>query len=937
MRKSIKVFIIVCLLGILIPIKPTYSSDIEIPKTVEAVIDKINQDMEKLYRKGNDYYPSYITKDGANLYLRKDLIQKRLDRVKEGDIKKNPNGFTFEMVYGTDHGADLNHNGTKMKEYSGYSKDGHHVSTEGVPWFAGWSGTQIQNFDMIPTPWINSRVIGKYGIATTPFDDYKDTERINKYLLDGTLEQSIIDGLTFVYGGDHRYKEFMYNNQNATLKDERVYVDGAKPSKGGNWTHYVHVLQPPTEYSWGLGTIYIDSSIGITYLDIPLAPFILQTTDISAKFDSLPKEALAGERIKVAVSVASNFPEPVNPEFEWNITSGGNKLTPQDNGLSFSGHASSQSGNIKLVKNESRVLIAEFTMPRSDVTIQFKVNKDGKDPEEIILGNNVLNSSPKAVQVIVPKGLQYDILSVKDKFSLKNNPLVATLKLPRSDASWTSPATGKLNVNNDTPNLFREHKVTNNPDVNEWSESISRSPVFEATIHRKDFGDDPENKKWKKPAPEPKDPLRRDGTVSYSGSVSADYKYTVQNCTKNEKGEEECTPETKTGTESANFEVPGTDRKAYDVYVYNGLKEIPKQTFQNKINYSNADKTFKKDMYWENEPYNYDVIRWMYHLDENGKPYAPNGIKPDANDNGIAVPGQYQRVFTQQASANIAWKSEKTMAQEYATARKAAKDKKNNKKLYDKAVFPTDRDLQKYAYPIKSGYYFNPAGSYTFNVKTVTYKQSDADTKDHEDLVNTLIDSFRYETNLIYINNKKTAVNIANDPLDPKGGGFKTVPGILSAKNPKGVNGEVLLEVLDRSDKNEQRYHKEVEEIESSMQKTGTTHEFWKMVMEGYTDSSTLGSNTYYNYREFVKDGQKKMYKITETTKVTIQINPKNTPIYTHANMQNGKYYVKAWVADTALSRGDHTYSKLGTLQGVDLLDNIEVTVIGSMFDDLNN
>ncbi|MNI91794.1 hypothetical protein D3C73_1495050 [compost metagenome] len=79
------------------------------------------------------------------------------------------------------------------------------------------------------------------------------------------------------------------------------------------------------------------------------------------------------------------------------------------------------------------------------------------------------------------------------------------------------------------------------------------------------------------------------------------------------------------------------------------------------------------------------------------------------------------------------------------------------------------------------------------------------------------------------------------------------------------------------------------------------------------------------------------MYKITETTKVTIQINPKNTPIYTHANMQNGKYYVKAWVADTALSRGDHTYKKLGTLQGVDLLDNIEVTVIGSMFDDLNN
>lgn len=931
MKKGILIILSVILLCTLFPNQTTYSLD-KSPTTVDEVLAKINQDMYDFYNTEKQYYKDYIItkKDKQRLNIRRDLIQKRIEQGTNNDLKVN----TFEIVYGGDHGAELNHKGQKMRAYSGYSRDEHSVPTEGVRWYAGWSGKKIQDFKLIPTPWFNDEVIYKYQIGLTDFDAYQDPN--NKMLPDGTFEQSILTGLTINYGGKHTYDDFIYNDKNEKYLGRRVYDDGAKPSQGGNWTHYVHVLQPPTEYSWGFGTIYIDSSIGITYLDIPLAPFILQDKDISAKFDSLPKEAVAGDRVKVAVSVQSSFPDPVTPEYEWSITSGGTVLTSQDDGLQFSGHSSSSSGTIKLVKNQSRVLFAEFVMPNNEVRIQFKVNPDGKSPEEALLGNNKLDSNPIAVKVIKPIGLGYDVLSQKDRFSLINNPLTATLKLPFPDASWTGPATGMLNVSNDTPDLFREHKVTNNPEINEWSETISRSPVFEATIHRKDFGDDPENKKWKKPSPDPKDPIRRDGTVSYSGSVSRDYEYTVEDCTEDEEGNRHCIDRTVKGTDTAPFQVPGTDKKIYDVYVYNGLKEIPKQTFQNKINYSNADKTFKKDMYWENEPYNYDVIRWMYHLDENGKPYAPNG-KSDADDNGIAVPGQYQRVFTQQASANIAWKSEKTMSQEYATARKAAKDKKNNKKLYDKAVFPTDRDLQKYAYPIKSGYYFNPAGSYTFNVKTVTYKQSDADTKDHEDLVNTLIDSFRYETNLIYINNKKTAVNIANDPLDPKGGGFKTVPGILSAKNPKGVNGEVLLEILDRSDKNEQRYHKEVEEIESSMQKNGTTHEFWKMVMEGYTDSSTLGSNTYYNYREFVKDGQKKMYKITETTKVTIQINPRNTPIYTHANMQNGKYYVKAWVADTALSRGDHTYKKLGTLQGVDLLDNIEVTVIGSMFDDLNN
>lgn len=937
-QKIILLMLIVLLVVGLFPSGSVHSSDNNAPATVDDVIKKINQDMVDLYGVRDGYYGPYISKGGTSLYLRKDLIQNRLNRSKSGDIRADYKSHTFEIVYGGDHGEYLNHNGKQLREYSGYSKDGHSVTTEDAPWFAGWSGTQIQDFKMIDNPWTDPDVRRKYGISESEFDAYKDEKHKNKHLLDGTFEQSIIDGLTAVYGNGRTYEEFMYNNKNATLKDKEVYENGSSPSFGGKWIDYVHVLQPPTEYSWGIGTIYIDSKIGITYLDIPLAPFSLQTTDISAKFDTLPKEALAGEQIRVGISLSSTFPDPVTPEYEWNITAGGRTLTSSEDGLKFTGQATGASGKIQLSRNQSKVLYAEFKMPRSQVQIQFSVNRDGKEPEETILSNNTLNSSPKAIQVIIPKGLDYDVLSVKDKFALKNNPLTATLKLPRSDAYWTGPATGKLNVNNDTKDLFRNHKVTNNPDVNEASETISRSPSFEATIKREDFGDDPLNKKWKN-LKLPKDPLRREGTVSYEGSVQRPYEYKYEVCSPNDNGGQDCKTVTERGTETASFQVPGYDRKVYDVFSYNGSNSWKQRTYDKKID-SNTRSSFKKDMYWENEHYTYDVIRWMYHLDENGNAYAPSGVAPDAKDFGIAVPGQYPREFTQQASAKISWLAESKMSEEYATARQAAKDKKNNKKLYDKAVFPTDKELQKYAYPIKSGYYFNPAGSYTFNVETVTYKQSTDDTRDHKDLVNYLIHSFRYESNLIYINNKRNAVNIANKELAPKGGGFEVVPGVLTAKAPKGVNGAVLLDVLDRKD-NEERYTKKVEEIKYSMQKTGETHDYWKMVMEGYPESYTAGSFADYKYREYVKDGEKKMYRITETTKVTIRINPDNIPVYTHANMQNGKYYVKAWLEDVNfadLPTKNHEYEKqLSTLRGVDVLDNIDITVIGSMFDDLNN
>lgn len=926
MKNSVKWFgliLVLILLTATFPFPPAQAADNPEaaentrPTTVEEAIQRINRDMKEYYGLDN-YFPESIPKDGQTLKLRKDLIEKRLNPPPVQTKREARKNNTFQMVYGSNHGDELVHKGRLVVRYSGFSVNGQSVSSDDFPWDAGWSGTQIQDYNLIPEPWNKTRVTEKYGIRPNRFDKYKDPA--NKYLSDGTFEQLIIQGLNTEYAGIP-YSEFMYDNQDSDYAKVDVYKEGAKPSKGGNWIDYVHVLQPPTMFSWGFGTVYMDNSnIGVTYLDIPIAPYALLESDLSASFEKLPHEAAKGEQVQVAVRVNSTFADPVTTNYSWTLTQkNGTKLTAQDDNLSFSGHANQESGAFEIKNRTGVVLYATFTMPDSDVRIQFKVNEDGKMPKETILGNNVLDSNPLAIKLLKPTPLNYDVLSTKVKFPLNNgNPIAAALTLPRPDAYWVSNATGELKVNNETKDLFRDFEVEGNPLVDEPSAWISRNPIVHATIKREDFGDDPVNRKWS-PHSNPKVPIRRSGTVSYEGSVKRDYEYKVEVCSNGV-----CRTEVRRETAHADFD-SGEDREVYDVYVYNGTKELGKHTYKNEIENNTSDSKTKK-MFWENEPYEYDVIRWMKHLDENGQPY-----------DWTAVPGRFRRTFTQQASGDIAWKSESTMAQEYQKAREAAGNKTNRKSLYDKAVFATDRQLQKYAYPIKSGYYFNPAGKYTFTVKTVMYKQSDNDTQDHKDLVKALIDSFRYETNLIYINSKKDAVNIANEPLASKGGGFRAEAGILTAEQPKGVDGKVLLNVLDRED-DESRYRKVVEPIYYSQdQDESKTHQYWKRVLEGYKESNTQGSKDNYQYREYVADKQPKMYEITETTTVTIEINPDNIPVYTHANMQNGKYYVKAWIDDAPLSGGGHTYKKLGTLQGVDVLDNIEVTVVGSMFDDLND
>ncbi|AUG57095.1 hypothetical protein [Acetivibrio saccincola] len=637
-------------------------------------------------------------------------------------------------------------------------------------------------------------------------------------------------------------------------------------------------------------------------------PFEMLKKDISVQAESIPVGAGAGRKVLVGINVKSTFTEDETADYEWEIIkkSDGSKIP-----VEYLGHATKEKGKITIPGENERLMYASFSMPEDDVLVRFVINEDGTSPEEKYLGNNVFEAEIKYVESIFEYGeydIPYNVLSRDFSFNLSKRPSVADLGSARG--RWSGNITGEFKIIRDPRDgLFRKYSEQNNPPVNEVRRSrVERNPIVNFTIERRDFGDDPEGRKWLDI--NPSTPVVKNGRLFSEGYIQG---WDVYEC-----GFEDCELCPHKVLRTAPFNEVTKDL-TFNVYVYNGMKNIPSKSFRNEIENNRVDSLNKK-MYWESEAYNFNVIRWMCRLDSNGKEY---GWTP--------VDGKYQRTFKQQNSGDIQIKINSPMEIEYMQAREAARQGINRKDLYDKAVFPTDIDLQRFDYPIKSGYYFNPAGKYSFKVETVTYKPVPYDTQEHKDIVNAVINSFNYETDLMYINDYREAVNIKGELLPERGSTFSTRPGRLTARDNIGINGIELVTVLDRNS-DESRYTKKVEEIYHEHISGGNTHEYWKMVMEGYEESNTLSSRDNYKYREYVKPGQK-MYKITETTEVDIIINKDNINTFTHAHMPDGEYYIRVWMDNVDLGSSSHAYSSLGTLSGV-MLDEMYITVKGSMYDD---
>jgi len=284
----------------------------------------------------------------------------------------------------------------------------------------------------------------------------------------------------------------------------------------------------------------------------------------------------------------------------------------------------------------------------------------------------------------------------------------------------------------------------------------------------------------------------------------------------------------------------------------------------------------RTNLSWTSNAINFNVYRKMYHLDLGG-----NRV------NEKNVPGRYTRSFVAQNSASIVWSAPLPLAQGYAQDRKTAA---NRGSKYQNAIFATDKQFAKVAYPIKSGYMFNPVGTYQCVVKSTVYydiSASEAEKKSaHEELVNKVINSFVYDNQMPYtVNGKDTYYLTGVRNADKKG--------ILN---------------ITRND---------------TANITTIPHSQYQTCMEGYSESGTLNSSTNYKYREYVVSDR--VSKIDAQTVITFTIGSSSKK-YTHINMKDGQYVISA--KSTPFS------FKGLTAPGVHLNDAITVSVKGSVYDD---
>ena len=583
------------------------------------------------------------------------------------------------------------------------------------------------------------------------------------------------------------------------------------------------------------------------------------------------------------------------------------------------------SKSVTLDYDEAQQVVFSFDTPAKGVLkMTAEINPAPRDFEEVTYENN---THTMVSMVGGYSDLPYWAYSRDIEFSTP--PATAYFSKP-SNSWWEGVATGRLYVDNSSPDIYREWACTVDgintsanpavyPGLSGGPGYISKNAHIRATLHREEFnyGDDPLNHLYSG-----LDELQATGLINTDGPVQQTYGYIwyCGGCSGPEG--DYCPGHVRYVTLYEDFRDIG-DTRVYRADVYNGMKELPyKRDF--KRHFRKTSTELKFDLAWEGTHYPLGgwrdssgrrhpvkVARWMSHIYANG-----------TEDWRYQAPGQFERTFIGQSSGAITWKINKSMKEFYHDDRERARGRATGKGNYINAVFSTDKLLQTNDWPIKSGYYFNPGGTYQCIVYTEQYKDTANATKEHEELVKKVREAFYYDSSLIYVNK------------DQRSGAL----GQITEKDDK-TRG--LLKI-DASPLN---LTTTLLESTTNWQGAGdipdtVINPLFKEVLEGYAESKTDDSYEHFMYRE---QTDKRIWLVKEETVITFTLAvPVNQKMYTHVNMKNGDYAIMAKVGKIEFDfkeylnledPNDYIYDTVLTMEAFNL-DGIKVTVSGSMYDD---
>ena len=649
--------------------------------------------------------------------------------------------------------------------------------------------------------------------------------------------------------------------------------------------------------------------------------YIEEADNLSASSETIVSSARRGGQVNLKFNAWSTFPDSVEPEYAITI-----------NGVI------AERGRLSIPAEGAQTVDFAFTMPGDDATVEFTVNPRGDDPKEENMTDNTVEMVITEAGTTGIQGditLEYNVLEQSVSFALGN--MSARLPLPRyRDAEWTEDATGSITVTNETPHLYHDFRVNGEYgdeitiDISSRMETISQIPNIRATIIRDydNFRDDPLIGIYGANLVHNTLGLAKTGLVTAEGSVSRQFSYTKR--VRVTEYDEELgryvrywKDETEYGTVTASFNGVVNNRSIV-VEVYNG--KTPLSPPWNPINQidDNSAASRAKHLWWESRGIPLAVLRPM------------GDKKPNfAQRNPPPVTGQFRRKFTNQNEAEIGWAvavapggRALSMANEYKADRDNARARNYNTGSADKAVFASDASFSSLPWPIRSGYFFNPAGTYTFTITTQSYTDEPyaTDEGEHAQIVEAVIGAFRYESNMVYIDSSRRAVTIGGASAGRTGTAYAATFGFATVADSPLFDIDVSSDYSLLS----------AEELRHDYTGAGTDARL-KRVLEGYEESGTRASMDRYKYIEFV-DEDATVYKITETTTVKITVNPDNQRVYTHPQLRNGDYTVRVSFASIDLGSlsslaGNRAISTMRLL-GVNNLDSINIRVVGSMYDD---
>ena len=179
------------------------------------------------------------------------------------------------LAYGDSH-EEIKNGQSRYIGYTYYNED---YTNPAFPHDA-WSGGYLEDRDWIPEPWNN-----------VPGAVVNDFDGDSRYL------PNIQKGLSFYYtdisrGGDSHY--------------------------WNNWHKYVHILAPPTKYTWGMGRMWHNTSGSTWYISVPLTPGIMTVDpDLSTNLETNSfNNVKPGDKMNSTLAYKLN-PDHPRPERAW--------------------------------------------------------------------------------------------------------------------------------------------------------------------------------------------------------------------------------------------------------------------------------------------------------------------------------------------------------------------------------------------------------------------------------------------------------------------------------------------------------------------------------------------------------------------------------------------------------------------------------------------